>query len=638
MKKTLPVIILFFCFFAGTAVAEEGINKEEIRALLGETQMMEQNYPEAARHYREVLKKDPSNVKARTQLADVLSWQGQYAAAISEYQEVLRMGGNDFEVKKKLATVYSWQKDFSKAEALYLELVAHDPTDIRQTVRLAEVFFRLGKAAEAERLLKSVLEKDPGNTEAKVLLAETAASQKNFAKAEGLYREVLAQKYDRGLKAKLGDVLSWARRYDEAIKVYDELLAEKDEKPFRLQKARILGWARNYGEAEKEYRRILEAAPDDVIQNELEAKKFYWDQRVKRAIASYKSLLLKAPGNVEAMFDLSQICAYQSMWQQAIEQYRGILGTFAGHFRAREGLQKAELISTHPVLASSYEYFKARSSARDVDIRKNVFSNRFYVPLSGRAGMELGYDFAARSFADFHDLIENQARIAFDYRRGPDWAVSGFFNLVTYSRSVAPVYEFGGQWTLRTFDVGQLTLSQEQRRLENNSTAIRERLFHDDFKARQDIDISRRLKVGTDYTFSYFSDHNQRHEVAADTLFYFTLEPKAFFVKYRYAFRDFRKSEEAYFSPQNFSLHTVAVRWKHFLNKEEIFFGAKDLAYEVGYDFSIDSTYVISHQVSGDLVWDISQRFQIRGGGQYTHATSQIYEDVGAKASLKYYF
>lgn len=637
MKKTLGCAVFVF-LICGTVLAEEGINKEEIRALLGETQMIEKNYPDAVRQYRDVLSKDPSNVKVRAQLADVLSWQKQYPEAIAEYAEVLRALPDDLEIRRKLASVYVWQKDFPKAEALYRELIARDPQDVKQKVLFAEVLVRLGKTPEAKRILGTVLEADPGNVDAKVLLADVCAEQKKFGEAVTLYREVLAVKNDRGVKAKMGDVLSWERKYSEALKVYDELLGEKDEKAIRLQKARVLGWARKYREAEREYEKILDSGDDDLVRSELEAKKFYWGHRVKRAIASYKALLAQSPENTEARFDLSQIYAYESMWREAIGQYQKILEGFSGHFRAQEGLNKAQLIATHPLLASGYEFFRARSGARDVDIRKNSLANRLNIPLSMRSDLEFGYDLTRRSFLDHRDLTEHQARVGWSHRHNPDWAAGAFFNLVTYARGIAPVYEFGGQFSFRTWDVGRMTVSQEQERLENNSAVIEKRLFRDHFKVRQDVDLTQRLRAGADYTFSYFSDHNRCSEVAADTLYYFSLEPKAFFVKYRYAFRNFHKRADDYFSPQEYSLHTLSLRWKQFLNKEEIFFGANDVYYESGYDVAFDSTGITSHQIVGGFGWDVTKRLQIKGEGQYTHGTSKVYEDVGARATVKYFF
>ena len=40
----------------------------------------------------------------------------------------------------------------------------------------------------------------------------------------------------------------------------------------------------------------------------------------------------------------------------------------------------------------------------------------------------------------------------------------------------------------------------------------------------------------------------------------------------------------------------------------------------------------------GGLTWDITKRLEIKGEGQYTIASTKIYEDAGGKASVKYFF
>ena len=40
----------------------------------------------------------------------------------------------------------------------------------------------------------------------------------------------------------------------------------------------------------------------------------------------------------------------------------------------------------------------------------------------------------------------------------------------------------------------------------------------------------------------------------------------------------------------------------------------------------------------GGLTWDITKRLQIKGEGQYTISSTKIYEDAGAKGTLKYFF
>jgi len=640
--KKILLGLMGFVLVTTPLLAVEGVSQKELKELMGDSYMIEQDYDNSVKQYREVLAKDPQNVKARVSLGDVLSWQKKYDEAVLEYQETLKLlqsRGEILEVKKKLANVYSWKRDYPKAEALYQELRAEAPGDAKDTVMLAEIFFRLGKTEDSKRLLEEVLSKDPKNRDARVLLGDVYAGNENFKKALELYNEALAEKYDRKVKAKIGDVKSWTRDYRGAIKIYDELLIEKDDKDLRVQKARILGWERKFRQSRKEYQKILSQGPDELVKDEMDAKEFYWDNRIKRAIAAYKKLIDKAPENAEAMFDLSQIYAYQGMWREAVKQYKNLLDLFPDHSRAKEGLKKAELISSSPLLTSGYEFFKARSGARGVDIHKNAFNNLLNIPLNMQTIMELGYNLVRRSFHDHHpDLTENHAHIGLSYEKNPNWSAGGFFNLITYYKGIAPIYEFGGQFAFRTFDIGQMTFSQEQRRLENNSVVLERRLYQNNFKVRQDFDITKRWKAGADYTFSYFSDHNRCNDVAGDTLFFLSLEPRALYVKYRYEFRNFRKSEIDYFSPEEYSLHTISLRWKHFLNKEEIFFGANDLYYEAGYDLSFDSQGITSHQVMGGLTWDITKRLQIKGEGQYTIASTKIYEDAGGKATVKYFF
>jgi tetratricopeptide (TPR) repeat protein len=637
LKRFVIGVVVFF-FAMPTAFPQQGIDQKKLEELLAEAYTVDQDYDRALAEYRRMLERNPDDVQARASLAEVLSWQKEYDEAIAEYSKALARDPQNLELKTKLAEVYFWNQDFSAAAELYEEIAGLKPDDPKRQTALAEVYLRLGRNREAGVILDAVLACDPASREARILSAELYAAQKQLDKSLAVYREILAEKYDRQIKARIADVLSWRQDYRDALAIYDELLADEDAEPFRLQKARILGWGNRYRQALREYQHILDRGANEAVGMEMRAKQLYWDGRVRRAIDAYRSLLAADPANAEALFDLSQIYCYQAMWPDAISGYRDLLDLFPGHFRAREGLAKAEWFLSHPLLTAGYEFFKARSSTRDTDIRKNVLRSALDVPLSPRTMLGLDYQFIRRAFSDFRDLSENHVRVDLTYRKGPDWSVGGFFNLVTYHRGIDPVYEFGGQVAVRTWDVGRLILSQERSRLENNSEVIRRRFVRDDFKARQEVDVSKRIKMAADYALTYVSDHNVSHEPAGEVLYYLMLEPRAFYVKYRYAFRDFRREKTEYFSPRDFSLHAISFRWRHYFNPEGVFFGANDLYYEAGYDLSFDSQDVTSHQIRGGLVWDMTHRFQLRGEGQYTVTTSGIYEDTGARTSVKFFF
>jgi len=603
MKRIYIFLTLFFLACPFIIVADE-LDQEEIEKLLGEAYVISGDYENAVRQYREILKKEPKNIKARIALADILSWQKKYNEAISEYEKVLEIEPHNLEIEKKAAKIYLWKEDYEKAEELF----------------------------------KDIIKRNPQELEAKVYLADIFSYTKEFDKAISLYREVLKQKEDPEVKKKLADVLSWDKKYQKALDSYNELLDEKDDVKMRLQKARILGWAREYDRSLKEYQKILDNKYDEAVEVEMQAKRAYWNNRVKNAIQYYKDLIEKDPENVEAMFDLSQVYSYQSMWKEAIAEYKRILGISTSHFRAKEGLQEVDLMSGSVSLKSGYEFFEADSPDRANDIKRHTFFNKIIFPVDYNLQIEADYNLTSRSFSDFGDVVENEGRIGVSYLESPDWWVSGFYNFIEYNKGIDSMHTFGGDFSFRVFDIGVSRLSFERERLENSSAVIRDRDYRDNFKERLGLDINKRLKLGIDYLFSEYSDGNSKNEPGFDLLYYFSFEPKRFSVKYRYFYREFDDKVNKYFSPKDFSTHALTLNWRHFLNKEEIFFGARDLYYDASYDVSVDSEDIVSHKFSGELNWDINKRLNFNIRGSLVNSSADVYEDKNIVTSIKYYF
>ena len=504
---------------------------------MGEAYVISEDYDSAIRHYREILGREPENIKARIALGDILSWQKKYDEAMHEYEKALEIEPSNLEIKRRLA-----------------------------------------------------------------------------------------------------DVLSWDKRYHKALDSYDEILEEDDDVRARLQKARILGWAREYDRSLKEYQKILDNNYNEVVEVEMLAKSAYWNNRVKHAIKYYKELIEKDPENVEAMFDLSQVYSYQSMWKEAIEEYKRILDVAPNHFRAKEGLKKIELISTHNFFNSGYEFFEADSQDRVNDLKRRSFFNKLRYPVDYNFQIDAEYNLTNRSFSDLGDVTENEGRIGAAYLRSPDWRVSGFYDFIDYNKGIDSMHTFGGDFSFRVFDIGVSHFSFDRERLENSSTVIKGNYYSDNYKERLDIDIDRRLKLGLDYLFSNYSDGNYRDEPGIDLLYYVSFEPKRFSIKYRYFYRVFDEKMPEYFSPHSFWTNKVSFDWRHFLNKEEIFFGADDLYYDLGYDISVDSGDIVSHRFRAKFNRDISKKLNFNIKTSITDSSADVYKDKNIMASLKYYF
>lgn len=527
---------------------------------------------------------------------------------------------------------------YGQAIKFYKKTLAIDPSHIDSLKDLGYCYQWTGKFEQAIDTFQRLLSLKPQDYKIKKSLAEAYSWKREYEKAASLYKEVIAATDDVEAKSKLGDVLSWDKEYPEALDLYGEILAEEEDVSVRLQKARVLGWARQYGESLKEYQAILDKKYSEAVELEMKAKQACWNNRVKRAIYYCKRVIEKDPENVEVMFDLAQVYSYQSMWEEALAEYKRILDISPGHFRAKEGSRKVGLISTHLSLKSGYEFFEADSSDRGADINRHTFFNRMVFPVNYNLQIQAGYSLSGRSFSDFGDVLENEGRIGVTYLRCPDWWVNGFYDFIDYNKGIDTMHTFGGDFNFRVSDIGVSRFSYEREPLKNSSVVIRDNYYSDNFKERVDLDITKRFKLGLDYLFSNYSDDNYKNEPAFDALYYLSLEPKKFSVRYRYFYRDFDDKAKEYFSPKAFSTHTLRLNWRHFLNKEEIFFGADDLYYDITYDMSVDSEDIVTHKFSAELNWDINKRLNLNIKGSAAKASAGVYKDKDIAASLKYYF
>ncbi len=623
---------------ADKTVRLDRAEEDNIRKLLGEAYMINKDYTDSIEQYRAVLKKNPRDVKTRIALADILSWEKLYDEAIKEYREALRIDPGNLQAKEKLANVYIWKKDYETAEKLLKEILKDNPDNTDVQAMLGQMLTWQGRYPEAIEYLEKVISKDKENLKAMEYMGDVLSYNKEFKRAIFLYREILKKKKTGEVKRKLADVLSWAKRYCESIELYDEVLSEKEDPRVRLQKARVLGWAKDYRSSLKEYKKILSLKYDAVVELEMKAKAAYWDNRIRRAIRSYSGLIEKDSENEEAMFDLSQIYAHNEMWARAIEEFKKILIISPDHFRAKEGLEKTELVSEHLLWRSGYEFTEADSQSRDMDVRKHTMFNKLSYPLNYNFLLGAEHNITERMFSDFSDVLENEITVKLNYTQNPYGWAEGFYSLFAYNKGISAISTFGGKLNIRIFDLGSFTFSYERERLENSSSVIRDGYYSDNFKERIDVDVTSRLKIGADCLYENYSDHNTRLEPGLDILYYFSIDPLRLTAKYRYFYREFKNKVFDYFSPKGFTTNSVEFNWRHYLNKEEIFYGADDIYYDLGYLLSLDSLETAANKFTGEINWDINKRLNLNMKGSFSNSSNSVYRDSDLIASLKYYF
>jgi tetratricopeptide (TPR) repeat protein len=434
-------------------------------------------------------------------------------------------------------------------------------------------------------------------------------------------------------------VLSWHRKYREAEKVYDQLI-QQDPNDWKVQreKARMLGWDRQYSRAIREYKAMLKKFPDnECIKLEGEAKEAYYDGHDQTAILKYERLISIEPDNLEARFDLAQVYSRQSMWPQAHQAYAQTLDIYPGHFRAREADEKVTALYGGPNLSLSYQFDKQESSARQVDVTQNQFGLDVEQWITPRLTADFRYNYENLSFEQVK-ISPDASRFlgGFQYVDHPRGDIGVMFGALDFFDSRNDFWLYDVNAHVRTFDVATLDLTARRREFIQNFNTWNSRIASYDEGVALDYFVTRRWFVRPSYMFSAMTDNNEKHTLGADTRYRILWEPTALDVGYRYEQWFFERFSPIYFSPSDFRMHTFYVDWKHYLNKNELFWGTNDTYYNLQYAFEFDSQNQTANTFGVGLHHDFTKKLSLHADYFFTRGT--VYQEDAATVSLKYTF
>lgn len=527
-------------------------------------------------------------------LARVLSYQQKYAEATVKYQEYIAKYPKDHKAVKEMADIYFYQGDFKAAAGYYSNYLENEPNDIATRIRYAQILSYDKNFDGALKEYDIVLQKDPNNLEALEYKA---------------------------------DILSWDQRFAESIEFYDKRLALKPDKKITRQKARVLGWWKRYDRSLETYGSI-----DDP---EGEAKKAYWNKYILTAIKRYDSLLETEPDNVEARFDLAQTEAYQHMWNDARSDFEKIVQKESGHFRAGDSLKKLAEVKKISVTPGAF-FFRARSPARDTYINKLSAFADLNVPVNEHLELTAGYDYDQFFYPGTSSVKRNQAKLKAVAWYGPYGWLSASFLPTVYSNYNRQSYLFDGSANFRPFDPVTFTVFTKRDDLYNNKTVFENRLRTTDLGGKFQADIDRRWTLNGLYQYSWLSDTNRRNGFTIDNLVYLFFEPKRLTIDVAFDFYTYKRNVTEYFSPHNFWDVTGTIHWRHYMNENGMYYGAKNYYYGIKYKIQVDSQQNLFNGGALELYRDLS--YDLSAGVEAFGIYAPVYYDIGGNLNFKYSF
>lgn len=138
----------------------------QLHVNLGDALLDAGRVEEAATHYREALRLDPSQVEVRARLAELLQAHGQDDEATAQLRKMVEDNPRDPSVRFNLAVALERRGDVIGARALYEDALRLDPGYEMARLNLGVLCARTGDAAAAVGLFREAARRDPGSARA----------------------------------------------------------------------------------------------------------------------------------------------------------------------------------------------------------------------------------------------------------------------------------------------------------------------------------------------------------------------------------------------------------------------------------------------------------------------------------------
>lgn len=504
---------------------------------------------------------------------------------------------------------------FDEAKKILSHLYSKFPEDKAVAFEYAKSLGYSGDLRDAESIFERLIVKYPQDKASKLAFASMLEANQRFPEALVFYEQALGiDPEDAQIRLKLARVLSANRKYSESAHEYD-ILIKKDpgwELP-RREKSRVLGWQRKYEKSIDEYKKIQVEikSPSKASKLEMAAKNDYYRRFESSGIRAYKAWLENEPDNPEALFDLGQIYSRQMQWDNAKKAYNRIIDIFPSHFMAKKALGKVKLYSSSAKADIGFDHFEASSTSRDMDEAYWDVYSSFAAPLNNEFSLNLREDTYLHSFStsDFKQATRQRMGAGIEFNKRPYFWGNAFYYYSMYSGNFKDTVNFTEEINLKPADAILFSFLHKKEDVLDNPETLLRNIKKDDYKLRLSVEPVRRFSFGGDYTYSDYSDKNDKFDFGFDAKAQLIYEPKSLILSYRYEEYGFNEPRSYYFSPGNFHFNTVTLEFRHFLNKEELFWGADDIYYTLKYSVNFDVHDQTGHLLYVDLHRDWTDCF-----------------------------
>lgn len=218
--------------------------------------------------YKELLRKVPGSVEARTNLGVALAHEGRYSEAVVEYREVLKRGPENQVVLLNLALALYKQGDFEEAGAELERLHSLNSANQQAFFLLADCYLRLGRYHDAVVLLLPAYEVHPEDPATDYALGTALIQDGQLRKGAEVIDHILKNGSSPTAMLLVGISQYAAGDYKKAeVTLHDALQANPNLPGGWTIYGRDLLSSGDNEKAKSAFRRALDADPNDFDAN-----------------------------------------------------------------------------------------------------------------------------------------------------------------------------------------------------------------------------------------------------------------------------------------------------------------------------------------------------------------------------------
>jgi tetratricopeptide (TPR) repeat protein len=215
-----------------------------------------------------LVKLDPSDISARTRLAETSDQIGKKKEAIEQYEALLSLvqEGDRLEIYKRLGYLYTERGQNKKAISYYLKAVKLDQKDANLHYNLSYLYEKTNQVEKADFYLSNAVALKSEDVENRLKLAKRLINKKDLKKAEHYLSQILKEKPDL-LDALLvmAQLLEKQGKSRELKDIYKKIISIEPRNETVIYNLGILEYeAGNLSASLKLFERYVRSHPKDV--------------------------------------------------------------------------------------------------------------------------------------------------------------------------------------------------------------------------------------------------------------------------------------------------------------------------------------------------------------------------------------